>query len=150
MYSQFQILFLGCLFALGSGAIESSEPKLSSKLTPVNSPSYENNIKDLTASASDRSKCYYSKFSCTYIDESVCKSWKKNFCPDQVTNLLCLFFSKFSNQNLYYLGSSINLFHYRRLRFVTRFKQNFKWLTLIKRSFLEFYIFYLVPWYVEA
>lgn len=29
----------------------------------------------------------------------------------------------------------------RRLRFVTRFKQNFEWFTLIKRSFLEFYFF---------
>lgn len=51
-----------------------------------------------------------------------------------------IFFSTFSI-NLLLLGSSINLFRYRRLRFVTRFKQNFEWLTLIKRSFLEFYFF---------
>ncbi|CAD1473399.1 unnamed protein product, partial [Heterotrigona itama] len=48
------ILSLGYLFVLGSGAIEPSEPKLTTKLTPVNSPSYENNVKDLTAAASDR------------------------------------------------------------------------------------------------
>ncbi|XP_017795043.1 PREDICTED: glycine-rich cell wall structural protein 2-like [Habropoda laboriosa] len=50
----FQVLTFACLTVLGSGAIVPSEPKLTTKLTPVNSPSYEDSVKDLTAAASDR------------------------------------------------------------------------------------------------
>ncbi|CAL7951473.1 unnamed protein product [Xylocopa violacea] len=48
------ILILACLCALGSSAIDSTESKLTTKLTPINSPSYEDHAKDLTPSASDR------------------------------------------------------------------------------------------------
>ena len=50
----FQVLTFACLFTLGSSAIESSETKLITKLTPLNSATYEDNAKDLTAAASDR------------------------------------------------------------------------------------------------
>ncbi|XP_034186931.2 uncharacterized protein LOC117607390 isoform X1 [Osmia lignaria lignaria] len=50
----FQVLTVACLFALGRSAIESSETKLTTKLIPLNSPSYKDVDKDLTAAASDR------------------------------------------------------------------------------------------------
>ncbi|CAK9816227.1 hypothetical protein ANTQUA_LOCUS8810 [Anthophora quadrimaculata] len=50
----FLVLTFACLITFSSSAILSSEPKLTTKLTPVNSPSYEDNAKDLTAAASDR------------------------------------------------------------------------------------------------
>ncbi|XP_031841475.1 uncharacterized protein LOC116430911 isoform X2 [Nomia melanderi] len=49
-----QVLCFACVIALSSGAIKTSEPKLITKLAPVNSPSYDDSTKDLTASASDR------------------------------------------------------------------------------------------------
>lgn len=51
-------IILACLFAFGRSAIEFPESKSTTKL-PLNSPSTEDNDKDLITSASDRSKRYY-------------------------------------------------------------------------------------------
>lgn len=56
-YNRILQIILVCLFAFGRSAIESPESKSTTKL-PLNSPSIEDNDKDLITSASDRSKCY--------------------------------------------------------------------------------------------
>lgn len=62
------MLCFACAIALSSGAIKTAEPKLITKLAPVNSASYDESTKDLTAAASDRSKWSNSNYIATYLN----------------------------------------------------------------------------------